>query len=384
MLCAMAAATASYELPPVTTLALVRDDLVEELARAEALVVANRHDEAVEQLEELWEEARDDATLALRQRLALAWSELYRGNLERAGELLAHAEGIAKSPRFDAGDRAEVTFGQGCVAFQKHQVAEAITLLTRSLEANEHAPRPRLLLASNAHDWRSRCYQVRRDWEAAGRDAERSLDLATRLGDELAQGRALFQASLIAARSRDLLMARFYGERALDVFRKHGNTLVTARILNNLGGIDMLLGADTQAEGRLIESISTAADAGSDADLAQAVNSLALLCLRTGRPAEAHIRAERAAELLAGRSDYLDELGSAQLTVARALAAEGDTASAGEWLDAADKSFNTVGSTSHRAAALVARGDLIRTLGDVDTAADYYRRAAESLQDVQF
>src|SRR5580765_7156386 len=124
----MAAATAStYELPPVTTIALVRDDLVEELARAEALVVANRHEEAVEQLEALWSEARDEAPLALRQRLALAWSELQLGHLDRAGELLSHAESIAKSPRFDAADRAEVTFGQGCVAFQKNQVAEAIT-----------------------------------------------------------------------------------------------------------------------------------------------------------------------------------------------------------------------------------------------------------------
>jgi tetratricopeptide (TPR) repeat protein len=146
----------------------------------------------------------------------------------------------------------------------------------------------------------------------------------------------------------------------------------------------MLLGADAQAEELLIESIATADSAGSDADAAQAVNSLALLYLRTGRPAEARIRAERASELLTGRTDFLDELGNAQLTVARALAAEGDTTRAGEWLDAADQTFNMLGSTSHRAAALVARGDLLRTRGDLDTAADYYRRAAESLQDAQF
>ena len=146
----------------------------------------------------------------------------------------------------------------------------------------------------------------------------------------------------------------------------------------------MLLGAEAQAEDMLIESIATADSAGSDADVAQAVNSLALLYLRTGRPTEARVRAERAAELLAGRAGFLDELGNAQLTVARALAAEGETSNAALWLDAADQTFNTLGSMSHRAATLVARGDLVRTLGDVDTAADYYRRAAESLQDVQF
>lgn len=40
-----------YELPPVTTLSLVRDDVAEQLAGAEALVEANRHDEAVARLE---------------------------------------------------------------------------------------------------------------------------------------------------------------------------------------------------------------------------------------------------------------------------------------------------------------------------------------------
>jgi hypothetical protein len=102
----MAAAASFFELPPVTTLALVRDDLADLLAGAEQLVAANRHDEAVEELDELWSGVRADAPLALRHRLALSWSEMYRGELEHATELLDHAETIVQSPRFDAGDRA--------------------------------------------------------------------------------------------------------------------------------------------------------------------------------------------------------------------------------------------------------------------------------------
>jgi tetratricopeptide (TPR) repeat protein len=382
MLRQMAAAASFFELPPVTTLALVRDDLADLLARAEQLVAANRHDEAVEELEDLWSGVRADAALALRHRLAQSWSEMYRGELDHATELLEHAETIVQSPRFDAGDRAEVLYRRGCVALKRAEVADATSLFTRALDLNEHAPRPRTLLAANVYEWRSRCHQLRRDWDAAASDAEWSLKLATRAGDEPAQAHALFQACCIAERQKDWLVARFYGERALELYRKYDDTLATAKILNNLGGIDFLLGDVTAAEENLIDAAETAAKAGSDADLAQAVNTLAHVLLKTGRPVEARLRAERAVELLTGRIDFRDELGNAQLVVARSLAAEGDHALATEWIDAAEDTFDAIGSTSHLALAWVARGDLARETGDLDAAADLYRRAADSLQDV--
>ena len=39
-------------------------------------------------------------------------------------------------------------------------------------------------------------------------------------------------------------------------------------------------------------------------------------------------------------------------------------------------------ASSHLALAWMARGDVARETGDVDTAADLYRRAADSLQDI--
>jgi tetratricopeptide (TPR) repeat protein len=378
----VAAAASFLEFPPVTTLSLVRDDVADLLGEAELLVAQHRHNEAVEQLEELWSELRGNAPLALRQRLALAWSEMYRGELERAAELLEHAEIIAQSPRFDAADRAEILYRRGCVALKRSNVADATSLFTRALELNEHAPRPNVLLAANTYQWRSRCYQVRRDWEPAARDAERSLELATRAGDEPSQAHALFQASCIAERRKDWLVARFYAERALELYRKHGETLATARILNNLGGIDFLLGDAAAAEQNLMAAAETAVEAGSDPDLAQAVNSLARVYLETGRPMEARVRAQRAVELLTGRIDFRAELGGAQLNVARSLAAEGDHALAVEWINAAEHTFDGLGSTSHLASAWLARGDIARDTGDLDLAAGLYRRAADSLQDV--
>jgi tetratricopeptide (TPR) repeat protein len=381
---AMAAVAPLYDLPPVTTLTLVRDDCADGLTRAEALVADNRHDEAVGALEELWDNVRSDHSLALRQRLALSWSRMYRGELDEAHALLEHAAGLAQSPKFDAADRAEVLYRQGAVECQRSNIAEAINLLTRALDANDRAPRPRARVAAGALEWRSRCYQVRRDWDAAGRDAERSLDYATCTADDDLQARALFQASLVAERRGDWLVARVNAEQALELFRRRGNVLATARVLNNLGGIDFLLGDAEAAESHLLAAIETADAAGSEADLAQAVNSLAQVYLRTGRPADARVRAERAAEMLATRTDYLDELGNAQLVVARALMAEGDTGSAATWIAAAEQAFDAFGSASLRANALIARGDLVRMCGDSDAAADLFRRAAESLQDAHF
>lgn len=378
----MAAAAVVYELPPVTTLSIVRDDVLEALTEAEQLVDQNRHDDAATQLDELWSELRHDPALALRQRLALAWSEMYRGNLDRAHELLEHARTLAENPRFDATHRADILYHRGCVALKRGSVAEATSFFTRALDVNETAPRPRPLLSAHAYEWRSRCHQFNRDWDAASRDAERALELATQAGDELSQAHALFQASCIAERRKEWLVARFYAERALELYRRHGDTLATARILNNLGGIDFLLGDAAEAERMLDAAVEAAAASGSDADLAQSVNTLAHVLLRTGRPAEARVRAERACELLAGRTDFRDELGNAQLIVARALAADGEHERALDWVDAADDTFGALRSTSHLAAAWIARGDILRATGDVDAAATLYRRAADALGDV--
>ena len=96
------------------------------------------------------------------------------------------------------------------------------------------------------------------------------------------------------------------------------------------------------------------------------------------------MRALRAVELLEARDDFLDELGNAQLVVAGSLEAEGEPAGAAGWLDRAEATFLRLGSTSHLATVWTARGDLARSTGDVEVAADLYRRAATALQDVHF
>ncbi len=370
---------------PATELALLPGGTLErELATAEQLTDTNEHEAALELLEELWPETRRFPVLVLRHRLAAAWAEMYRGALDEAAELLVHADTIVQSPLFDAADRAEVLYRRGCVALKRTEIADATALFTRALETNARSSRTSSLLAANVLNWRSRCHQLRRDFDAAARDAEASLQLAADAGDDRARANALFQASLVAERQRQWLLARFYAEQALELYRANGDTLSTARILNNIGGIDFLLGDVATAERMLVEAAATAAEAGSDADVAQATSSLAQVLLQSGRPSEARVRALTAIEMLTGRIDFIDELGNAQLVVAKSFAAEADAVAAGAWIGHAEDTFTALGSTSHLAAAWVARGDLARSTGDTAAAAELYRRAAEALQDFHF
>ena len=156
------------------------------------------------------------------------------------------------------------------------------------------------------------------------------------------------------------------------------------RLLNNLGGLDALLGDPEQAVDRLQEAIVVAIEHGDDNDVATAVSSLAQVYLRTGDPLLAEEHARHALRRLDGRQDRLDEIGNARLVLGRALLEQERLDEAGEVLAEAEDAFDQLSSGSHRAAAWVAQGDLAQRRGDDQQAATLYRRAAEALQDFRF
>lgn len=119
-------------------------------------------------------------------------------------------------------------------------------------------------------------------------------------------------------------------------------------------------------------------------DAAHVICSLAEVHLGTRRFAEAEVEARKALELLAGRTDYVYEIGKAQVVLGRALTEQDRLDEAQEILRAADRSFEQFASASHRASAWIAMGDLAARRGDDRDAARQYRRAAEALQDVRF
>ena len=231
---------------------------------------------------------------------------------------------------------------------------------------------------------RSRCYRRQRDYEAAREDVERALELAEGAQRPAHVGDLYFQASLLAEREGHWVLARKYAERAKAQYEEIADRANVGRLLNNLGGLNFLLGKPEDAIRYLKDAFATALEVGSDTDAAYAVNSLAQVHLRTGDAEHAEEQARHALRLLDGRIDLLDEIGNAQLVLGRSMLEQDRLDEAEASFGAAQKSFDQLSSASHRAAAWVAQGDLATRRGDDRAAAHLYRMAAEALQDVRF
>ena len=154
--------------------------------------------------------------------------------------------------------------------------------------------------------------------------------------------------------------------------------------MNNLGGINFLLGHPEEAVAFLKDAVQIALEVGNDAEAAHAVNGVAQVHLRTGDIARAEEQARYALELLGDRVDEVSEIGNAQLVLGRALLEQDRLDEAEEAFRAGERAYDQLSSASHRASAWVAQGDLAAKRGDDRAAARLYRQAADALQDVRF
>ena len=384
-------ATAAIEnVPPVsppiqqTPVAGGHGETAAALNRAEALVHAHRYQEAIEALGNVTVPAVSAPDLALRVLFCDSWSRMYLGNLESAVATLERARALTERSSFSDVDRAEAMFRLGCCRVKLGKVANANSLFSVALGLADTGTPDGDRLRARIFDWRSRSYQLQREWEAAQSDAERSLELAESLGDDRLAANALMQCSLVAERRGDPLLARFYAERSRTLAIETGDRQTEARLLNNLGGLSFLLGEPEIAVAYFKESFAVALEVGNDADAAQAVSSLAQVHLRCGAPLLAEEQGRHALSILSDRGDYLDERGNTHLVIGRALLKQERTDEAMTEFAAAEWLFEQIGSKSHVAAAWLAQGDAYQALGDREASSTLFRRAAEALQDFNF
>jgi tetratricopeptide (TPR) repeat protein len=356
------------------------------LARAEALVEADHNHEALEQLDSSRSAvlATGLPELEVKHLTLAARAHLTNGDVRRAIELIMDARSISEAPEFSDLDRAEVLFRLGTCRYALSSIATALGLFNEALTLAERSGLPCDLLRSNILGYRSRCYRRQRDFEAAREDVERALELAESVDDPRAVARVYFNASLVAERQGHWVLARSYAERAKAQYEDLSDRLNVSRLMNNLGGLNFLLGKPEDAIVHLKDAFRVALDMGESAEAAQAVSSLAQVHLRTGEVQTAEEQARHALELLDGREDYLDEIGNARLVLGRSLLEQGRLDEAEQAFTDADSSFQQLSSASHRAAAWVAMGDLATRRGDDRAAAHHYRNAAEALQDFRF
>jgi tetratricopeptide (TPR) repeat protein len=383
---ALISSAESLALPPASD--PVRGDalaaLRARLVSGERAVEAARYDDAVSILEELRLVAGQPPHLALRGLLAESWARLYRGELDEALELLNQATVVAGRPGFSDLDRAEVLFRIGCVRVKRGANARAIGDLTLALELCASSGLPSERLRAEILQWRSRPYQSLRDFEAARADVEEALELIEATDHTRVAAHVNFRASVLTERGGDWLLARFYAEKARDLYEEIGDRANVGRLLNNLGGLHFLLGRPDAAIVSLKQAIAIGLDDGNDVDAAYAISSLAQVLLRTGEAARAEPQARHALRLLGDREDVLDEIGNVQLVLGRSLLDQERHSEAGWWFASAERSFARLESPSLLAAAWIAQGDLARAQDDVDAAADLYLRAAQALQDFHF
>src|SRR6266545_4080885 len=356
------------------------------LARAGALLEARRNDEALEEFETIRSAvlATGLAELESRALCGEATVRMRRGQIREAIALLERARGLSEGSAFSDVERADVLFRLGVARYKLNSTQTAIGLFDEALKLAERSEIPSDYLRSNVLAYRSRCYRRRRDLEAAREDVERALELAESLNDKRTAADIYFEASIIADREGHWVLARSYAERAKAAYEELSDRNNLGRLLNNLGGINFLLGHPDKAVGFLKDAVRIALEVGNDAEAAHAVNGIAQVHLRAGDVQRAEEQARYALELLGDRIDEVAEIGNAQLVLGRALLEQDRLADAEEAFRAGERAYDQLSSASHRASAWVAQGDLAARRGDDRTAARLYRQAADALQDVRF
>jgi tetratricopeptide (TPR) repeat protein len=356
------------------------------LTRAGALLEARRNDEALEEFESIRAAvlATGMPELEARALSGEATIRMRAGDVREAIALLERARALSEGTSFSDVERADVLFRLGVARYKLNSIQTSIGLFDEALKVAERSEIPSDQLRSNILAWRSRCYRRRRDLEAAREDVERALELAEGLNDKRTAADVYFQASIIADREGHWVLARSYAERAKAAYEELSDRGNLGRLLNNLGGINFLLGHPEEAVDFLKDAVGIALEVGNDAEAAHAVNGIAQVHLRTGDVKRAEEQARYALELLGDRVDEIAEIGNAHLVLGRALLEQDRLDEADEALQAGERAYDQLSSGSHRASAWVAQGDLAARRGDDRAASRLYRQAADALQDVRF
>ena len=246
--------------------------------------------------------------------------ELERGHVRCSRRRRALAVGAGFTDVDRAGGRV---LRSASSATSQSSIREALSSSTRRSCSRRarHAASDRL--RSDIFHWRSRCHRRNRDWVAAQEDIERALELAEACADDTRRAAdALFQASLVAQRQGAGCGLERTPSARVQLFEELGDRATAARLLNNLAGLDHLLGDDDRGDRAARTSVR---------DLRRRWISpvdarLRLLrrSRRSGSPATssqpAESTARKALELLGGRVDHLQEIGIAQLMPRGALA----------------------------------------------------------------
>jgi tetratricopeptide (TPR) repeat protein len=231
---------------------------------------------------------------------------------------------------------------------------------------------------------RAKIRRRQKDFTAAAEDVSQALELARGLEDDRVLAETYLDASLVAERRNEYTAAREYAERSRALFERVADHEYVGKLLNNLGQLHAITGKPHEALPMLRESFRIAVEMDNRIDAAFAASSLASARLHTGDREGAIESANRAIELLGSREEYREEEGNARMVMGRAMLELEQVDQAEGAFKAAARCFEAVEALSHMAGAWFAIGDVATARGETGKAAQYYRWAADALQDVRW
>ena len=353
-----------------------------DLAAGQALLDEHRYLDAIEIFRPLRQSLSPEAPRwAYRGAMrGETWALIRLGSVTDAAELMGEARMRAEGGPDTADERAEIAYLTAVCCYTLSTMAAAHVEFARALSLLDEAEEPNDRLRSDVHQWRSRCYRRQRDWEAAREDIDRALELVEALDDTRRSAEVNLQASLVAERQGRWVLARRYAEKSRDLLRgrrrhRHQGTRAQqprrpqppARGRRHgdratAGGVRDLRRRPARRGGRLCPELPRR-------DPPRARRA------RRGRG-----RRAACARLLEGRRDHVQEIGTAQLVLARAHLDQGDLEQAEGLLAEVDESYALTESISHQARSWMVRGELELLRENESEAARLYREAATALQ----
>ncbi len=244
------------------------------LARADMLLQEKRHTEAISEYVRALPAVLGTGAAELRVRAlnGEAMARAQSGEVKTALALLAEARGLVETDGFSDVDRAEVLYRLGFCRFKMSSISTAVSLFNEALTLAERSGLPCDALRMNIFDARSMCYRRQRDYAAAREDVERGLELAEALHDDRALASIYFRASTLAERDGHWVLARSYAEKARVHSEEVADRVAVGRLLNNLGGLEFLLGNPEKAVDQLKQAYAIALELDRDEDAAGAVS----------------------------------------------------------------------------------------------------------------
>lgn len=309
-----------------------------------------------------------------------AWALIRLGRISEAADLLGEARSVADGPTGTRDEQSEVAYLTAVCCYSLSDITTAQAEFGRALQLLDEADETDDRLRLDIHQWRSRCHRRQRDFEAAREDIDRALELCHALDDVRRRAEVHLQASLVAERLGRWVLARRYAETSRDLFEEVGDTVTRGRVLNNLAGLNHSLGVDDVAVSQLREAFAIFVDAHLEIEAGYVLSSLAEIHREQGDLEEAGVAARRALEFLEGRIDHIQEVGTAQLVLARAHLDQGKLDEAEDLLGVVDASYAATESVAHQARSWMTRGELELLRHNESEAARLYREAAVALQ----